>query len=330
MLVSIIINNYNYGCFLREAIDSALGQTYSCTEVIVVDDGSIDNSPAITAAYGSQVIPVFKENGGQASALNAGYAASHGEVICFLDADDVWFPDKLAQVVDALQRHPNAAWLRHKLEMADEKLQPMHIRVPAFRGSRPIPPDPFLYVERVVSASTSALVLRRHTAECLFPIPECELDQNGSPGVITLVHDADAYANVMIGVERVWGYSLDKVLGYYRRHEGQQFHGPKDTMRELERQIAVSLAISSAWAEKTNRPYTATPVYKHRLILAFLGGQHVWARERWMILAGGLRQVGRMLTESPKLALRQTVALLYAFALPWQWLERLRRRGSIA
>lgn len=330
MLVSIVISNYNYGCFLGQAVDSVLRQTYPCTEVIVVDDGSTDRSRKIIADYGTRVVPVLKENGGQASALNAGYAASHGEVICFLDADDVWFPDKLVQVVDALQREPRAAWLRHKLEMADEKLRPIGIRVPAFRGSRPIPPDPFLYVERAVNVSTSALVVRRCVAERVFPMPERELDQNGSPGATALVYDADAYVNVMIGAERVWGYSLDKVLGYYRRHEGQQFHGSKDTIRELERQIAVSLATSGAWAQKANRRYTATSVYKHQLVLAVLDGQRVWAGERWMILTTGLRQVQRMLTESPKLALRQTVALLYAFAVPWQWLERLRRRGSVA
>jgi glycosyltransferase involved in cell wall biosynthesis len=67
--VSILINNYNYGRFLQEAIDSALNQTYSPTEVIVVDDGSTDNSREIIASYGNKIIPVLKENGGQARPL---------------------------------------------------------------------------------------------------------------------------------------------------------------------------------------------------------------------------------------------------------------------
>jgi hypothetical protein len=91
-LASIVINNYNYGRFLQEAIDSALDQTYPDTEVIVVDDGSTDDSQEIINGYGDRIIPVLKENGGQASAFNAGFRLSRGQVVFFLDADDRFFP----------------------------------------------------------------------------------------------------------------------------------------------------------------------------------------------------------------------------------------------
>lgn len=87
--VSIIINNYNYEAYLGAAIDSALAQTYAHCEVIVVDDGSSDGSRAIIASYGDRVQAVLKENGGQASAFNAGFAAASGEWILYLDADDL-------------------------------------------------------------------------------------------------------------------------------------------------------------------------------------------------------------------------------------------------
>jgi len=90
--VSVVVNNYNYGRFLDQAIQSALDQTYPKTEVVVVDDGSTDDSRAIIHAYGDRIVSVFKENGGQGSAFNAGFAASHGEVIIFLDADDLLLP----------------------------------------------------------------------------------------------------------------------------------------------------------------------------------------------------------------------------------------------
>jgi glycosyltransferase involved in cell wall biosynthesis len=99
-LASIIINNYNYACFLKDAINSALKQTYSNLEVIVVDDGSTDNSREIIASYGRQIIPILKENAGQTSALNAGFAASKGEIIIFLDSDDMLLPTAMKKAVE--------------------------------------------------------------------------------------------------------------------------------------------------------------------------------------------------------------------------------------
>src|SRR5215813_6060987 len=98
-LASIIIDNYNYGRFLQGAIDSALQQTYTPLEVIVVDDGSTDNSREIIAGYGPRIIPVLKENGGQASAFNAGFRVSRGAVVFFLDSDDLLIPTAVENVV---------------------------------------------------------------------------------------------------------------------------------------------------------------------------------------------------------------------------------------
>ena len=97
--MSVIINNYNYADYLSQAIESALQQSYSPKEILVVDDGSTDSSPEVIARYRSKIVPVFKTNGGQASALNAGYAASCGDLLLFLDADDVLLPNALANVV---------------------------------------------------------------------------------------------------------------------------------------------------------------------------------------------------------------------------------------
>src|SRR6516164_3747657 len=97
---SIIINSYNYARFLGQAIDSALEQTYPYTEVIVVDDGSTDDSRAVLTGYGDRVRAVIKDNGGQASAFNAGLRVSRGEVVFFLDSDDALLSTAVARAVE--------------------------------------------------------------------------------------------------------------------------------------------------------------------------------------------------------------------------------------
>jgi len=99
--VSVVITTYNYGLFLPEAIDSVLRQTFKDFEVIVVDDGSTDNTSEVILPYLSNpcLRYIRKENGGQASAKNRGIIESKGEFIAFLDADDVWFPTKLEKQI---------------------------------------------------------------------------------------------------------------------------------------------------------------------------------------------------------------------------------------
>jgi glycosyltransferase involved in cell wall biosynthesis len=101
--VSIVINNYNYGRFLREAVESALAQTWRDTELIVVDDGSTDDSREVIAAFGDRVVPVLKRNGGQCSCVNEGFARSSGGLICFLDSDDVLLPTAMEKAVCAMR-----------------------------------------------------------------------------------------------------------------------------------------------------------------------------------------------------------------------------------
>jgi Glycosyl transferase family 2 len=100
--VSVLISSFDYEQFVGEAIASALEQVGSAAEVIVVDDGSRDASPSVIAAFGADVQAIFKENAGQASALNVGFEASHGESVIFLDADDLLLPGAAAAVAHAL------------------------------------------------------------------------------------------------------------------------------------------------------------------------------------------------------------------------------------
>jgi len=129
-LVSIIIDNYNYGRFLQDAIESALNQTYPNIEVIVVDDGSTDNSREIIGHYvdAGLIKAVLKENGGQASAMNAGFKVSNGDLVVFLDADDVLRPEAIETAVNAWQ--PGVSKVQWRLQLTDNCLRPLGVFSP--------------------------------------------------------------------------------------------------------------------------------------------------------------------------------------------------------
>ena len=134
-LVSIVINNYNYGRYLRAAIDGALAQTYPHIEVIVVDDGSTDESREIIESYEKRILPVIKANGGQGSALNAGFAASRGEIVMFLDADDEYLEEAVDRVIAAWR--PGVAKVQFQLELIDDRGKPLGTLVPPFKDFIP-------------------------------------------------------------------------------------------------------------------------------------------------------------------------------------------------
>lgn len=104
-LVSIVIPVYNGGNYMRQAIDSALAQTYPNIEIIVVNDGSKDGgeTEAVALSYGEKIRYIYKENGGVSSALNEGIRQMRGEYFSWLSHDDVYLPEKVALQMDALQ-----------------------------------------------------------------------------------------------------------------------------------------------------------------------------------------------------------------------------------
>src|SRR5579862_8217266 len=105
--VTILITCYNTGRFLRASVDSALAQNYSPLEVVVVDDGSTDDTAEIMASYGPQILGIRQENKGCAGARNAGLEISTGEVVVILDSDDLLVPGAVEAKVKLLQSEPN-------------------------------------------------------------------------------------------------------------------------------------------------------------------------------------------------------------------------------
>jgi glycosyltransferase involved in cell wall biosynthesis len=107
--VSVVIPAYNYARFLGETIQSVLDQTFRDFELIVVDDGSTDNTMEVVSSFKDNRIQyIYQENGGLSSARNTGIKASKGEYIAFLDSDDIWLPENLELKVKLLDSHPDA------------------------------------------------------------------------------------------------------------------------------------------------------------------------------------------------------------------------------
>jgi glycosyltransferase involved in cell wall biosynthesis len=217
-LVSILINNYNYGRFLGAAIDSALEQTYPKVEVIVVDDGSTDGSRDIIAAYGGRIIAVLKENGGQGSAFNAGVAASRGDILCFLDADDVFHADKASHIVEAFrQRGLNSRpmMMHHLLTTIDAESERLEQPSRGQIHDSPLNRYSFAKQHRFVwfeTGPTTTISINRALAHRLFPIPEEGVRISGDDFIVC---GASLIGEI---------YSIGKNLGSYRIHGNNNWH----------------------------------------------------------------------------------------------------------
>lgn len=220
-LVSIIIDNYNHARFIGQAIDSCLEQTFPAEhlEIIVVDDGSTDNSRDIVKSYGDKVKLIEKSNGGQSSAFNVGFAEAQGKYCVLLDSDDYCLPERVERVVEEFEKYPDTILVYngrhiigpsldyrepiaefHDLELAEENL--LDIRRANFGLSR-----------------TS---VRKRALNNILPLPE-----HTRIGADIFMLSLYVFGNIS---------SLPDILTTYRVHEDNLFHS--DNLERRETQIA--------------------------------------------------------------------------------------------
>ena len=171
LLVSILIANCDYVRYVGEAISSALGQTYPDIEVIVIDDGSTDGSRAVIESFGDRITAIFTENLGQASAFNTAFARCRGDLICLLDSDDAFEPDKVERVVAAARQFPDAHLIHHRLSMVDEAGEALGFSFPRHLPAGDVRSVAVRAGGWFPHPVTSGLSFRRAYAERLFPVP---------------------------------------------------------------------------------------------------------------------------------------------------------------
>ena len=131
--ITVVIPTYNRVTFLKDAIDSVLAQTFLDFELIVVDDGSTDNTPKLLSSYGDKIRVITQANQGPSAARNRGIEAAESEWIAFLDSDDVWKPDKLKKQVQFITDNPDTkicqteeVWVRNGKRVNPRNKHEMH------------------------------------------------------------------------------------------------------------------------------------------------------------------------------------------------------------
>ena len=122
--VSVIIPTYNSARYVTDAVESVLGQSFDDLEVLVIDDGSTDETEKVMSGYGAPVRYIRQANGGVAAARNRGISESRGRFVAFLDADDVWLPFKLERQLEAISQRSNNRACYSAFTVATSELKP--------------------------------------------------------------------------------------------------------------------------------------------------------------------------------------------------------------
>jgi glycosyltransferase involved in cell wall biosynthesis len=229
-LITALVDTYNHEKYIEQALVSVVEQGLSEAEleIVVVDDGSTDETPAIIQKFVPRVKHVRKKNGGQASAFNAGFAETRGETVAILDGDDWWAKGKLAAVAEALDKNPEVAAVGHGYCQYDEERHEAKVRAPAGRQvvslksveatRAAIPFWGFLLM--------GALTVRRKVLEPIMPLPE---------EMVFMADTAIQAAAMAMGT-----LVLEEPLFYYRYHAQNLYAVDEVNVERLRRKYAMT------------------------------------------------------------------------------------------
>lgn len=232
---TVLIDTYNYGQYVEDAVASALAQDFAAEEreVLVVDDGSTDDTEERLRKFGRSLRYLRKPNGGQASAFNFGFEHARGEVVALLDADDVWLPGKLGRIHEAFEGNPGAGMVYHRVKLwngngassDDPYFVPVSGRVPESRRA----------LLQYAMVGTSCLAFRLATLRELMPVPEALRSQ------------ADAYLTALV-IFLAPVVAVPEFLGKYRLHGANLFQmdHARPSRSQIEHRIAMRAVLLSS------------------------------------------------------------------------------------
>jgi glycosyltransferase involved in cell wall biosynthesis len=210
MRFSIVVPTYNRAQLLSQALDSVLAQTLSCYEIVVIDDGSTDDTAKVVSSYGQQVQYFCQENKGKPAALNAGIGRVSGDVIVVLDDDDFFPPWALAKHAAALERNPAADF--------------SYGRFVRFRGTKPPPLSETQDMEVVPTRDPRRLVVKL-MENCFLPNPSWAVRRSAQlrvgPYKKSLYYNPD-YDMILRLARKNEGAFIDKVVLFQRKHLGHR------------------------------------------------------------------------------------------------------------
>jgi hypothetical protein len=281
-LVSVLIANHNYARFVGEAVGSALAQTYPKLEILLVDDASTDDSvELVRRTFGERVrVVALPDNVGQVRAIEVGLEFTSGEIVCLLDADDRWRPQKVARVVDKFTRRPELAQVSHGLVSIDadgKAISGRHSVAGRIRLTRRMPLNDgdvrgrLFRWNRYGYAVTSGLSYPRRVLEEMTPMP-VEFE-----GRSTYFDTWSTIAAAFLGPVG----SIDEPLMEYRVHGSNAAGGSTDFQRFVSCWLTTGRLVDH-WAERVGDPRRAAVERRDgRLVLfRFLAGESVPMRHR--------------------------------------------------
>jgi hypothetical protein len=323
MRASIVVVNHNYGRFLGEAIDSALAQRGAAVEVIVVDDGSTDGSRDLLAAYARRVRVVLQPNRGQAAAFNAGLAATEGDIVLYLDADDVLDPQVASWAAAVFERNPAAARVVFRLAIVDEAGRPTGELMPA--RDVPLPEGDVRqqvldYADDLAWPPTSGNAFAAWALRRVMPLP-----------VTGDLVDADSWLHPTIPLLGTV-VALDTIGGAYRAHgTNHAFRHGLDVERSR-RIISRTMQVHARLRELARelgygrcRPPRSITVAAHRMVSLRLGGlgHPVQGDSRRRVLTHGVSAACGRTDVSPWRRVIYASWFLAAAAAPRPWVGAL-------